>query len=284
MSLSSSHAATPQPLLLLTGPTWPAIDFHRPPLTSEIGQKDRFTINNRPLFVDFRDGKDQVEGDTEEGLSHEVKTAFTVWDCSLILAKYLEYQSVGGAGVHNVKGKRVVELGSGRGLVGMSAACLGANVTLTDVDTVVPTLHHVLKVNDISLKKEIQPYHADSSVVSAQCSGTVDNVVGLDWTRRDEVIPSLTPPNFDFILAADVVWVEDLILPLAKTIQALTSSKTITLLAYQSRSTRADRLLAKAIEECGLVSRIIDRDELDPVFRKDAVVIFEIRLGGRDEL
>ncbi|CBN76293.1 conserved unknown protein [Ectocarpus siliculosus] len=50
------------------------------------------------------------------------------WDCSLVLAKYLEQRP------EEVRGKRVLELGCGVGLPGVAAAVVGATeVILTDM-------------------------------------------------------------------------------------------------------------------------------------------------------
>eukprot|EP00665_Eupelagonemidae_sp_cell47_P006887 gene6887-7134_t len=60
-------------------------------------------------------------------------TGTTGWDSALVLAKFLEvaYPAAGGG----MRGCRVVELGSGTGLVGLACACLGGAVTLTDADS-----------------------------------------------------------------------------------------------------------------------------------------------------
>ena len=50
-----------------------------------------------------------------------------VWDCAVVLARYLEKQA------GSLKGKRVIELGCGVGLPGLVAYSLGAEVVhLTD--------------------------------------------------------------------------------------------------------------------------------------------------------
>ncbi|XP_009294376.1 protein N-lysine methyltransferase METTL21A isoform X2 [Danio rerio] len=52
--------------------------------------------------------------------------AAVVWDAAVVLCMFLEMGKV------DLKGKRVIELGAGTGLVGIVAALLGANVTITD--------------------------------------------------------------------------------------------------------------------------------------------------------
>lgn len=60
----------------------------------------------------------------------------TVWDASLVLAKYVEHKyGPGGLG-----GKRAIELGSGCGVSGIAAAFLGADTVVSDWELVMPLL------------------------------------------------------------------------------------------------------------------------------------------------
>ncbi|XP_042605159.1 protein N-lysine methyltransferase METTL21A isoform X2 [Cyprinus carpio] len=52
--------------------------------------------------------------------------AAVVWDAAVVLCMFLEMGTV------DLKGKRVIELGAGTGLVGIVAALLGASVRITD--------------------------------------------------------------------------------------------------------------------------------------------------------
>uniref|UniRef100_A0A8C4JE16 Valosin containing protein lysine methyltransferase n=1 Tax=Dromaius novaehollandiae TaxID=8790 RepID=A0A8C4JE16_DRONO len=61
-----------------------------------------------------------------------------VWDAALVLAKFLE----SGAGPPLAR-RAVLELGAGTGAVGIMAATLGANVTVTDLEE----LQELLEVN-----------------------------------------------------------------------------------------------------------------------------------------
>ena len=60
----------------------------------------------------------------------------TVWDCGLTLCKFAELQSV------RFKGKRIIEVGAGTGLVGLLLAKLGASVLFTDQPHALPLLAH----------------------------------------------------------------------------------------------------------------------------------------------
>ncbi|XP_022251808.1 protein-lysine methyltransferase METTL21D-like [Limulus polyphemus] len=73
-----------------------------------------------------------------------------VWDSGLVLAKYLEYKHCFLKG--HWKNKYVIELGAGTGLVGLTAACLGASVLLTDLPALLPLLELNLTENGDKLQ------------------------------------------------------------------------------------------------------------------------------------
>ncbi|KAJ4823956.1 hypothetical protein Tsubulata_016437 [Turnera subulata] len=58
-------------------------------------------------------------------------TGSVMWDSGIVLGKFLEHAV--DSGMLDLQGKKVVELGSGCGLVGCIAALLGAQVVLTDL-------------------------------------------------------------------------------------------------------------------------------------------------------
>eukprot|EP00193_Tetraselmis_chui_P005476 CAMPEP_0177755450 /NCGR_PEP_ID=MMETSP0491_2-20121128/2573_1 /TAXON_ID=63592 /ORGANISM="Tetraselmis chuii, Strain PLY429" /LENGTH=232 /DNA_ID=CAMNT_0019270949 /DNA_START=219 /DNA_END=913 /DNA_ORIENTATION=- len=59
-----------------------------------------------------------------------------VWDCGVMLAAHL----IETLGSEALKGKRVLEIGSGTGIAGIAAAACGAQVTLTDSALQLPNL------------------------------------------------------------------------------------------------------------------------------------------------
>jgi predicted nicotinamide N-methyase len=69
----------------------------------------------------------------------------------------------------------------------------------------------------------------------------------LDW-----LVPA--PPSelgvpFDVIVAADVVWVEELIAPLVQALDLLAGPGTVLYLAHQSRAARSDELLFSLLSQ-----------------------------------
>ncbi|KAI8927603.1 putative methyltransferase-domain-containing protein [Entophlyctis helioformis] len=244
-------------MLLLMGPAWAALDFVRPASDAGIWTSNRFAIAGVPLFTSSDKTASTAVPGMDAGLDHTARTAETVWDGSLILAKYLE------TGRFGVRGKRVIELGAGRGLVGMAAALLGAKVTLTDIGDAVAPLQAIVRLNELDAARRTDDDEA----------GRVEGVVALDWTDRKAGLQSLGEP-YDVVVAADVVWVHDLIVPLVDTLSDLIQGATVGLLAYQSRSSRADGTLFGALASVGLAVALVPDEQLDPVFRKDAVKVY----------
>lgn len=133
-------------------------------------------------------------------------TAFTVWDGGILLADYLQ------ACPEQVRGKRVLELGAGLGLSGLTAAAVGATcVLLTDLADVIPLLNENATTNQ--------------SLWQGHCSVSCTS---LDWFHPD---PLPVPPpvddtnscnaSWDVVLLADCVWTLDLVSPLIRTLRAL---------------------------------------------------------------
>ena len=103
----------------------------------------------------------------------------------------------------NLRGKRVLELGSGTGLVGVVAARLGADVTVTDLPHVLENLEENLRLNQ--------------DLVAA-AGGSVQAQV-LRWGEESDV--ACLGGNYDVILGADVVYSDTLFVPLLCTLKWL---------------------------------------------------------------
>ncbi|KAJ3103113.1 hypothetical protein HDU97_010393 [Phlyctochytrium planicorne] len=145
-------------MLLLCGPeqAW-KWDFVKPKgFKFSKGFEDngtRFMIKGRPLFIE---GEGMSRGDRSQ--DHTIATAAVVWDCSIVLSKFLE-QNAGSGSEYDVSGKRAIELGSGRGLVGLAATILGAELTLTDVDSVTSDLEGIISHEKITGRKTLFRCH-----------------------------------------------------------------------------------------------------------------------------
>lgn len=99
-----------------------------------------------------------------------------------------------------VYGKRVLELGCGTGIVGITAACLGARAILTDTAAVVQHAQQIVERN-VS--------YINIGQGSAECAL-------LDWETSHNSSIVLKP--CDVIVGADLIYAAKDIAPLVKTI------------------------------------------------------------------
>ncbi|XP_037336230.2 protein N-lysine methyltransferase METTL21A [Pungitius pungitius] len=137
--------------------------------------------------------------------------AAVVWDAAVVMCMYLEM------GTFELKGKGVIELGAGTGLVGIVAALMGAKVTITDREPALDFLSANVKAN-------LTPDSQGSAVVSE-----------LSWGQDLDRYPA---GGFDLVLGADIVYLEDTFVPLLQTLEHLCSDTTVVLLACKIRYKR----------------------------------------------
>jgi predicted nicotinamide N-methyase len=138
-------------------------------------------------------------------------TGVTAWDGALLLARYLEVCS------SNVRGCRVLELGAGCGVVGITATALGAqSVLMTDLPCVLPLLQ-----SNIYRNRNLITTDSTNDAISMQCCE-------CDWYQQP-----LNSRIMDFsanvILVADCVWVQELVEPLLTTLHSLVTTSLSTL-------------------------------------------------------
>ncbi|UIZ26670.1 hypothetical protein KXD40_001566 [Peronospora effusa] len=137
-----------------------------------------------------------------------------VWDCALVLAKFLTNDTYF---PHDFfTNKRVIELGCGIGVPGLAAAALGAKeVILTDMPMAIPWIQ--------------------ANITQNQMLGLIaGNVVaqGLMWGKQE----ALALQHFDIILCSDLVYGQrDISLMLVQTIVQLSHPNTLVIVAHEAR-------------------------------------------------
>ncbi|CDU24879.1 uncharacterized protein SPSC_04712 [Sporisorium scitamineum] len=150
-------------------------------------------------------------------------TGSSLWLSSQVLSSYLLHtyskipQPVSISGPP--KRKRVLELGSGTGLLSLLMARLGWQVTATDIP---PVLDAVLKPNiDAGLYQLVHPGKATADQV---------HVCQLDWTTPPDTwhaqlaLPTTatqSPTQFDLIITADTIYEPSIVRPLLSTLAHL---------------------------------------------------------------
>ncbi|XP_036927620.1 protein-lysine methyltransferase METTL21D [Acanthopagrus latus] len=183
-----------------------------------------------------------------------------VWDAAIVLAKYLETKQFHdpSSGVNVWAGRRVVELGAGTGAVGLMAASLGAQVTVTDLED----LQTLLRVN-------IQENQALLS------SGSVTAKV-LQW--GEDVSEFMPPPHY--ILMADCIYYEQSIIPLVESLKLLSGPDTCIICCYEQRTEgvnpKVERQFFKLLQQ-DFSCEEIPSEKQDPEFSCPDIHILHIR-------
>ncbi|XP_023588802.1 protein N-lysine methyltransferase METTL21A isoform X1 [Trichechus manatus latirostris] len=169
---------------------------------------------------------------------------------AIVLSAYLEMGAV------ELRGCSAVELGAGTGLVGIVAALLGAHVTITDQKVALEFLKSNVQAN---LPPHIQP----KAVVKE-----------LTWGQN---LRSFLPAEFDLILGADIIYLEETFTDLLQTLEYLCSDHSVILLACRIRYERDNNFLAM-LERQFTVSKV----HYDP--GKDVHIYKAQRKNQREDL
>lgn len=178
------------------------------------------------------------------------------------MAKYLEVAFPSG-----LVGKTVLELGAGTGVVGVVASVLGAErVILTDLAYTMETLKDSVERNREVLRGEVE-------------------CVALDWMAPPDA-DALGP--VDIVLASDVVWVQELIVPFVSTLARFAApmpgrAAPQVLLSHQTRTTAGDEALFRELRAQGLHADEVPTAEHHTEFRAEPIHIYKVSaLAARD--
>lgn len=148
-------------------------------------------------------------------------TCRRLWPTSFVLAHYLSDHP------ELVRGKRVVELGSGSGAVGLVCAALGAaSVTLTDMPEALPLISENAGRN------------------AASCEGAV-HVSACAWGEPAHLEALLVDGPYDVVLCCEVVYHQapEVLEALVRTQHELASPSGSVLLGYEFRGDLLDDLV-----------------------------------------
>ncbi|KAM5181634.1 EEF1A lysine methyltransferase 3 [Mantella aurantiaca] len=135
----------------------------------------------------------------------DLGVAAPVWDAALNLCSYFEERQL------NLKGKKIIELGAGTGIVGILLSLLGANVTLTDLPHTLP-----------QIAKNVSANVPDGHPLK---------VCALSWGLDQAQFPQ----DYDFIIGADIVYLKETYDHLLQTLQHLCCPNTTIFLSSKMR-------------------------------------------------
>ncbi|XP_057967031.1 uncharacterized protein LOC131157137 isoform X2 [Malania oleifera] len=179
-------------------------------------------------------------------------TGAVMWDSGVVLGKFLEHAA--DTGMLLLQGRKVIELGSGCGLVGCIAALLGAQVVLTDM----PDRVRLLKKN----------VDANLGCGHMRGSGTVCELI---W--GDDPDPALIDPMPDYVLGSDVIYNEGAVVDLLATLLQLCGAQTTVFLAGELRNDAVLEYFLEAAMKDFMVGRV-DQGEWHPDYHSQRVVMY----------
>jgi len=174
----------------------------------------------------------------------------TVWDGALVLSKYLE-QHLGDW--FSSEKRRVIELGSGAGLVGIVASLMGAEVTLTD-------MHSMLDLLSENVRRNLSNAKFPPIVSELFWGSDVSEFMG----------------PFDMILAADVIYQHVNITSLLNTILELSDQNTLILIAYETWDQQTPKLFRETAAKYFEIIPIPEGDK-DPLYQKDTIYLEQLK-------
>ncbi|KAM8916521.1 LOW QUALITY PROTEIN: EEF1A lysine methyltransferase 3-like [Spinachia spinachia] len=141
--------------------------------------------------------------DIQQDLGANFCVAVAVWDAELHLCSYLEWAV-------QVRGRRVIELAAGTGVVALVCTPRCAVVTLTDLPLTVSQLQ---------------------ANVSANMASSGPTVLPLSWGEDHIYVPF----DWDLVLCADVVYLPETYPLLVKTLAHLCKNRAVLYLAFKMR-------------------------------------------------
>ncbi|EON62862.1 hypothetical protein W97_02087 [Coniosporium apollinis CBS 100218] len=165
-----------------------------------------------------------------------------LWPAGMVLSKYLLRNHR-----NTMKGRTIVELGAGGGLVGLAVA-LGCNVDknllITDQKPMFALMQQNITLNNLQGRVEADIY---------------------DW---GEAPPPSVPTHPDIILAADCVYFEPAFPLLQRTLQDLIGERSVCFFCFKKRR-RADMNFVKAIKKMFTVEEVSDDPEKEVYAREN---------------
>eukprot|EP01117_Protostelium_nocturnum_P019301 TRINITY_DN8336_c0_g1_i1.p1 TRINITY_DN8336_c0_g1~~TRINITY_DN8336_c0_g1_i1.p1 ORF type:complete len:298 (-),score=104.39 TRINITY_DN8336_c0_g1_i1:211-1104(-) len=179
-----------------------------------------------------------------------------LWRSATVLMTYLENKTVfpdKEDGISFWNGKKVIELGAGTGLLGIALAKIGAQVILTDQESLVPLMRENARLNGIQ----------DQELLIEEL-----------WWGRGDCDKYTKDKPIDFIIASDCVYLEPTFAALTDTMHQLSNSETRIFMSFQKRR-KADNRFWKIAQKKFKLIRIPFEEYSDT--NKERVMINELK-------
>lgn len=195
-----------------------------------------------------------------------------VWDAAVVMAKWLEHCNPKPFQVDQLERKRVLELGSGCGLGGITFMLKGANVTFTDMVSVVET---ILADNVNRVYKKL----TSQGTIMGGLKVLQPTIFPIDWTfsESEQRSSGLLDGGYDYILLTDCVFSATLAPYLVATILRCSHSKTVVLCCHEIRDEEANAAFIAELGKYYSIKRI-PRSKLHPEYCSDLIEVLTAKL------
>eukprot|EP00045_Choanoeca_perplexa_P012679 m.139720 g.139720 ORF g.139720 m.139720 type:complete len:271 (+) comp16097_c0_seq1:1326-2138(+) len=183
-------------------------------------------------------------------------TGVSVWEGSWYFLHYAQQHA------EDFTGKRVLELGSGTGLLGLCLAKgTGAHVMMTDVPAIVDEML-AMNIRDNSTSPNGSPLGSKAAWPhSAPVGDGAAACASLDWTvpLSSQSMQGADAADCDYLIGAETVWLKELIEPYVTTVteilqrhrkhyEALRGGPMSCLMCYRNRGTDSSQSFATTAE------------------------------------
>lgn len=152
--------------------------------------------------------------------------------------------------LHISQGAKVVELGSGTGILGICMAYLGCNVLLTDLEENLGIMEKNLQLNSVvsetsqstvfeagsSHSKKVQIGHGKIEIVSHKWGESIEPIMNAFRQNPQGDISNPEDSSIDVLVMSDVVYHREGFEPLLNSMQALSSKNTQILMGHRRRN------------------------------------------------
>ena len=185
-----------------------------------------------------------------------------VWEAAVIFLKWTELSNEFSA--DKMRGRSVLELGSGTGLGGCALMARGCRVVFSDLAPVCA---------EITTNNATRSYHKLKSY-SLPIDLHPPSVIPIDWTDADN-LQDLRDSSFDVILLTDCVFSELLIPSLVRTVvEACGSRKGVVVYAvHEIRNEDANKLFVQSMKGHFRDVKLVPTSKLSPDYRSELVQI-----------
>jgi len=182
-----------------------------------------------------------------------------------------------------VKGKTVLELGSGPALVGISAAILGANeVILSDLAYTLPLVQSNIHLNQNAINDggcnsikcmEIDWFKPPPIETLSSCWSLSSNLdTNVDINSNTSTLINSFP---QVMLIADCIWLEGLVNPLMNTVEQLShAGHTEVIITYQRRGKAAHDVFWKRLRDAFTSIEELDTMEMCGLEKPEFMSLF----------